>query len=437
MSNGTAGTRQQTWALMNGGRSGLFDRDRSKDNLLWGEDQVASKPTTVLAPTEVPGLTAPAAVPSLSTTGALTQFANGSGQSSAFVPPGYAATDPNINPKTGQKWTADELASIVAGESASTDDSQFYEGGLGLPTWGVNAAKTGLGIVGALNGIPSPVTKVAGAILGPVLGEEGINEHTLANSAIDAGLSLNPITGLLNMGGKAIAGLMGKKYDLANAIGEATGTYPLRSPDSLNLELFNNNSDSAYDGFNQRTAAEIARQEALNAQEHVQRQQNEYLAQHDIDTEQRAVAQRAEEARQAAARQEALQQEALQQEAARQEMARQEALQQEAARQETARVSALAQYQAQQEANAKAQQAVTASITPVSQPVQQAITAQTSNRGSPLAAFQALTNSGAFDSGSAYGITGYGPTSSGTSGNAGTQSSSYGYSNPASSYGGW
>jgi len=403
MSNGTAGTRQQTWALMNGGRSGLFDRDRSKDNLLWGEDKVTAKPATELASVDIPTLKP--------TMGALTQFAGSSGQSSAFVPPGYAATDPNINPKTGQKWTADELASIVAGEVASTDDSQFYDGGLGLPTWGVNAAKTGLGIVGALNGIPTPVTKIARAVLSPVLGEEGLNEHTLANSAIDAGLSLNPITGLLNMGGKAIAGLMGKKYDLANAIGEATGTYPLRSPDSLNLELFNNDSDSAYDGLNQRTLAEIARQEALNTQEHARRRQAEYLAQQDIDTGQRAVAVREEAARQAAIK--------------------------ATAQQEAERVSALAQYQAQQEANARAQQATAASVGPVSEPVRQAMASQTSNSGSPLAAFQALANSGSFDSGSAYGITGYGPTSSGTSGNAGTQSNSYGYSNPASSYSGW
>jgi len=347
MSNGTAGTRQQTWALMNGGQSGLFDRDRSNDNLFIGNSRALDKSAIELAPIDLPTLR-PA-------TGALAQFAGSGGQSIAFVPPGYVATDPNINPKTGQKWTADELAGITTSGATSTDDSQFYSGGLGLPAWGVNAAKTGLSVFGALNGIPAPITKVVGALLGPVLGEEGINEHTLTNSALDAGLSLNPITGLLNMGGKAIAGLLGEKYDLANTLGEATGTYALRSLDSLNLESFKNDSDAAYAGFNQRTLAEIARQEALNAQEHVQRQQDEYLAQHDL-----AAAQRA----------------------------------------------------------------------------------QAAISGSPLTQLSELANQNTFDGGSAYGVTGYGPTptestSSGTSGNAGTQSNSYGYSNPASSYGGW
>ena len=124
----------------------------------------------------------------------------------------------------------------------------------------------------------------------PVLSEEGINEHTLANSAIDAGLSLNPATGLLNMGGKAIAGLLGKKFDIANAIGEATGTYSLRSPESLNLELFANDSDSAFGGFNQRTLAEIARQEAINAEEHAQRRAQETQLQAALEAEQAAKA---------------------------------------------------------------------------------------------------------------------------------------------------
>lgn len=245
---GTAGSRKQTWVLEDGTRSGEFTRDRSGDYIPFWQD-----PVSLATPSQAIKPKAPV--------GALS-YALPSGSSSAST-------------ALGRKLTDEELASIVARDSDATDDSQFYTGGFGLPNWGVNAAKTGFSFLGALNGVPTPVTKVANAVLGPILGEEGINEHTLTNSAIDAGLSLNPVTGLLNMGGKAIAGLFGKKFDIANAIGEATGTYSLRSPESLNLELFANDSDSAFGGFNQRTLAEIARQEAINAEEHAQRRAQE------------------------------------------------------------------------------------------------------------------------------------------------------------------
>jgi len=253
---GTAGSRKQTWVLEDGTRSGEFTRDRSGDYIPFWQD-----PVSLATPSQAIKPKAPV--------GALS-YALPSGSSSAST-------------ALGRKLTDEELASIVARDSDATYDSQFYTGGFGLPNWGVNAAKTGVSFLGALNGVPTPVTKVANAVLGPVLSEEGINEHTLANSAIDAGLSLNPVTGLLNMGGKAIAGLLGKKFDIANAIGEATGTYSLRSPESLNLELFANDSDSAFGGFNQRTLAEIARQEAINAEEHAQRRAQEARIQAAID----------------------------------------------------------------------------------------------------------------------------------------------------------
>ena len=260
---GTAGSRKQTWVLEDGTRSGEFTRDRSGDYIPFWQDQVSlATPSQAIKPK------APV--------GALS-YALPSGSSSAST-------------ALGRKLTDEELASIVARDSDATDDSQFYTGGFGLPNWGVNAAKTGFSFLGALNGVPTPVTKVANAVLGPVLSEEGINEHTLANSAIDAGLSLNPVTGLLNMGGKATAGLLGKKFDIANAIGEATGTYSLRSPESLNLELFANDSDSAFGGFNQRTLAEIARQEAINAEEHAQRRAQETQLQAALEAEQAAKA---------------------------------------------------------------------------------------------------------------------------------------------------
>ena len=260
---GTAGSRKQTWVLEDGTRSGEFTRDRSGDYIPFWQD-----PVSLATPSQAIKPKAPV--------GALS-YALPSGSSSAST-------------ALGRKLTDEELASIVARDSDATYDSQFYTGGFGLPNWGVNAAKTGVSFLGALNGVPTPVTKVANAVLGPVLSEEGINEHTLANSAIDAGLSLNPVTGLLNTGGKAIAGLLGKKFDIANAIGEATGTYSLRSPESLNLELFANDSDSAFGGFNQRTLAEIARQEAINAEEHAQRRAQETQLQAALEAEQAAKA---------------------------------------------------------------------------------------------------------------------------------------------------
>ena len=260
---GTAGSRKQTWVLEDGTRSGEFTRDRSGDYIPFWQD-----PVSLATPSQAIKPKAPV--------GALSYALPGSFSG--------ASTSPSRRP------TDEELASIVTRDSDATYDSQFYTGGFGLPNWGVNAAKTGVSFLGALNGIPTPVTKVANAVLGPVFGEEGINEHTLTNSAIDAGLSLNPVTGLLNMGGKAIAGLMGKKFDIANAIGEATGTYSLRSPESLNLELFANDSDSAFGGFNQRTLAEIARQEAINAEEHAQRRAQETQLQAALEAEQAAKA---------------------------------------------------------------------------------------------------------------------------------------------------
>ena len=179
---GTAGSRKQTWVLEDGTRSGEFTRDRSGDYIPFWQD-----PVSLATPSQAIKPKAPV--------GALS-YALPSGSSSAST-------------ALGRKLTDEELASIVARDSDATDDSQFYTGGFGLPNWGVNAAKTGVSFLGALNGVPTPVTKVANAVLGPVLSEEGINEHTLVNSAIDAGLSLNPVTGLLNMGGKAIAGLLG------------------------------------------------------------------------------------------------------------------------------------------------------------------------------------------------------------------------------------
>ena len=276
---GTAGSRKQTWVLEDGTRSGEFTRDRSGDYIPFWQDPVSlATPSQAIKPKAPVGALSYAPVGALSyaPVGALS-YALPSGSSSAST-------------ALGRKLTDEELASIVARDSDATYDSQFYTGGFGLPNWGVNAAKTGFSFLGALNGVPTPVTKVANAVLGPVLSEEGINEHTLANSAIDAGLSLNPVTGLLNMGGKAIAGLLGKKFDIANAIGEATGTYSLRSPESLNLELFANDSDSAFGGFNQRTLAEIARQEAINAEEHAQRRAQETQLQAALEAEQAAKA---------------------------------------------------------------------------------------------------------------------------------------------------
>lgn len=366
---GTAGSTQQTWNLINGGRSGLYDRDRSLDRLNMYTGPVAKETTPVVTIPEAPKIPV----------GALTLTSAGSTS--------YPSMSSNVNPNTGKPWTDDELASIVAGDSGTATDSTFYDGGAGLPSWAVSAARSGLGVGGAFMGVPGPLTSITGGVIGAALGEEGLNEHTAANAGINTLLSLNPITGIANTAGKGIAGLLGKEYDIANAIGEATGTYGLRSPNSLNLEMFDNNSDSAFAGFNQRTAAEIARQEALNRAEHLAIA-DEYQKQQDAAVEAR---------RQAAARQ----------------------------------AAELAAYQAEAAKQAARQKSLSLwSQGQVSEPVRSAMQSQFSNSNSPLAQMVALSNSNDFDSGSAYGITGHGPWSSSSS-----SSSSSSYSNPTNSAG--
>ncbi len=240
---GTTGSTLQTWALMNGGRSSQFNRDRSKD-YFFGKD---------------------AATPA-STSGVLNLIAQAQTQMPTSPQASVSGTSTTGG---GRTWTADELADYVAGtELSDTGDTDFYAGGLGLPSWATSAAKTATGIGGAMAGLPSPVTSLVGGVLGAGLGTEGINAHTVANAGINTMLGLNPITGLLNLGAKGVASLLGKEYDPANFLGETTGNYGLRSPNSLNLEMFNNNSNEAFGGYNQPTAARIAEQEASNRSEH-------------------------------------------------------------------------------------------------------------------------------------------------------------------------
>ena len=196
-----------------------------------------------------------------------------------------------------EELTPDERWKLGLSSSSSSERSpdlpqggQFdpYAGGAGWSPWASNAAGTAIGALGQFGGIPGPVTSIAGGVAKSALGDEGINAHTLANSGIGI------LAGMTGLGiplsvAKIASKLAGEELDVSNLIGEWTGSYGLRSPQSLNLELFDKESDSAFQGLNQQTLAEIARQEAENRAEHEARNQNEILAAQDAAMNERAA----------------------------------------------------------------------------------------------------------------------------------------------------
>jgi len=231
----------QTWALMDGGRSGQFSRDRSRDHLSgWlGNDETEN----ISRPGD-----------SVSTTGALPEA----------IPSSFSSSPPS------------------SGSGTSTGGSDFYSGGADLPPWLSSAAGTAVGALGAYAGLPSPLVNAGGKLLSIGLGSEGVNPHTLLNGGIDLGASLLGL-GLPSMVAKLGAKVLGYDYDPANAIGEATNNFSLQSPKTLNLKsLMNNDSSDAYSGLNQQTMAEITRQETQNRLEHAARDaSDQYAAEQD------------------------------------------------------------------------------------------------------------------------------------------------------------
>jgi len=328
---GTTGSTQQTWNLLNGGRSGLFDRDRSKD-YFFGKDHSANSVATN-----------PAVV------GALTAIANQT--------PSIANTTAMATARPGRSWSDDELADAVTGSSSgpssTRSDSSLFQGGLGLPTFAADASKTALGIGGTLAGIPSPVSSILSGLVGAGMSDEGLNAHTATNAGLNTLFGLNPVTGIANLVGKFGAKLLGNDWDIADKLGSLTNTPELNSLRTLNLNSFANDSNDAFKGMNQSTMAAIKRQEDANKAEH----------DNFTDTYQKA-----------------------QDAAVKQRMA-------DAAIAEAQKVAA-------------DREAALQSFAP------QITASSTGSGGARASALQQLADSGAFDTGSSYGFSGFGPMSS-------------------------
>jgi len=244
----------QTWALMDGGRSGQFSRDRSRDHLSGWFGNDGTENISHSGDTTTP-------------TSALSEA----------LPANYSSSP--------------------SGVGASAGDSDFYSGGADLPPWLSSAAGTAVGALGAYAGLPSPLVNAGGKLLSIGLGSEGVNPHTLLNGGIDLGASLLGL-GLPSMVAKLGAKVLGYDYDPANAIGRATNNYYIQSPRDLNLQsLMNNDSSDAYTGLNQPTMAEITRQEEQNRLEHAARgTADQYYADQEAQTIARAAQAQAEEA---------------------------------------------------------------------------------------------------------------------------------------------
>jgi len=265
----------QTWALMNGVRSGSRVRGNSDDVLMdWLSTLTspsAETPSTVTSATP-PKVIAP-------------EYIHSSSSQSSQQPTPTPTTKPNTN---------------------------FYEGGLGAPSWVTGASSTGIGALGQLAGLPGPVTSVVSKLAGAALGQEGINGHTMANGGVDVGASLLGL-GLPNLALKLGSKIFGYEYDPANFIGELTNSPGLMSPRTLNLKAFERGSGDAFTGLNQPTLAEITRQEERNAAEHAARNKRDAAAaEQDAQMQARAAAEASrvsalnQLAAQAAANQEAI-----------------------------------------------------------------------------------------------------------------------------------
>jgi len=159
-----------------------------------------------------------------------------------------------------EELTPDERWKLGLNSSSGSDRSpdlpqvggyDHYAGGAGWSPWASNAAGTAIGALGQFGGIPGPITSIAGGVAKSALGDEGVNPHNLANSGIGI------LAGMQGLGiplsvAKIASKLAGEELDVSNLIGEWTGSYGLRSPRSLNLELFDKESDSAFQGLNQQ-----------------------------------------------------------------------------------------------------------------------------------------------------------------------------------------